>query len=225
MITRAEARVEAGDAKATHLDLLLEIEKRSLTDNTGRDKFLHLMAIPVIYAIWEGYFKMSVAVCFKRLYELNCRPRPIGRQFPTLWLQKESFVTSFLQNLVNSMNPGIDASKKISAGKFKALAGFSNDIARWLISPVPAPSDFVSLVMTHSNVNESVAKVNAEIIGLDLSRVDFGRINQLLNLRNDVSHGGLLKLPEAPEIERIVGYTRELIAQFDSAVQQWITQN
>lgn len=225
MITRAEAGVEARDAKETHLDLLIEIEKRSLTENQQRDKYLYLMAVPIVYAVWEGYFKMSIAVCFKRLYEVNCRPRPIGRAFPTLWLQKESFVASFLQNLVNAMSPGTDVSKKINVGKFKALAGFSNDIAKWLASPVPAPTDFVNLVMTHSNVNESVAKANADIIGLDLAGVDFGRINQLLNLRNDVSHGGLLQLPEAPEIERTINYTKELINQFDSAVQRWIKQN
>lgn len=222
-ITRAEARVEVRGSKDAHLHFLSEIQKRAIDDNVARDKYLNLMAVPIIYAVWEGYFKTTIGICFKRLHSPNQRPRAFSPQFSTLWLQKESFVASFLQKLLNSMNPGADAGKQ-SAGKFAALTHLSEQFSTWFANPMPVRS-FTDLVMTFSNVNEKVVRANATIINLDISAIDFGHLNQLLNLRNDLSHGGLVQLPETAEVTRLLNYTKALIGQFDVAVMAWLSRN
>lgn len=223
-INRTDARAELRGAKDAHLELLSEIRKRAIDDNPNRDKYLHLMAVPVVYAIWEGYFKAAMGVCFKRVHSPNQRPRVLDHRFSTLWLQKESFVSTFLQQLLNAMNPGASDDGKPKPGKFNALAQFSQSISSWLSNPMPVRS-FTDLVMTFSNVNERVVKVNADVIDLDISSVDFSHLNQLLSLRNDLSHGGLVQLPDNAVVVRLLAYTKTLIEEFDAAVVAWLTRN
>lgn len=223
-ITRTDARAELRGSRDSHLEILREIKKRAVDDNLHRDKYLHLMAIPVVYATWEGYFKTAMGVCFKRVHSPNQRPRVLDHKFSTLWLQKESFVSTFLQQLLNAMNPGAGDDGRPKAGKFNALAQFSQSISAWLASPMPVRS-FTDLVMTFSNVNERVVKANADVIALDISTIDFSHLNQLLSLRNDLAHGGLVQLPDSAVVVRMLDYTKTLIEEFDRAAIAWLGRN
>ncbi|WP_156403512.1 MAE_28990/MAE_18760 family HEPN-like nuclease [Achromobacter sp. Root170] len=223
-LTKAAARAELVDAKQRYTDMLAEFEGRCVVNNAAKDGFLYLMAIPVIYSAWEAYFKMTMSICLKRLHSQSRKANRCDASYVALWLQKEGFVTGFLQNLLNAMNPGTDISKKLNMGKFKALADFSRDMAIWHSKPVPAQR-FEDLVMTHSNINRAVVEANAEIIGLDLNSLNFGRLDELLSRRNDISHGGLVALPQEATVQALFGYVKNLISDFHCAVLRWLSCN
>lgn len=223
-LTKHAARTELTDAKQRYTMMLLEFEQRSVVNNKAKDGFLYLMAIPVIYSAWEAYFKMTMSICLKRMHNQSMKANRCNSSYVALWLQKESFVTGFLQNLLNAMNPGTDVSKKINMGKFKALAEFSKDLAQWHSKPVPVQK-FEDLVMTHSNINKAVVEANAEIIGLDINAISFGRLDELLSRRNDISHGGLVTPPPENAVQDLFIYVRNLITDFHSAALKWLSTN
>ena len=76
--------------------------------------------------------------------------------------------------------------------------------------------------MTHANVNKDVLKLNAAAIGLGVSGVKVGRLDELLGFRNNIAHGGLLTFPTEEYAEELVDYCEELIKSFDSVVTTWL---
>jgi hypothetical protein len=220
----SSAKLEAKQALNRHLKILDDINSRCIASNTANDGFLYLMSIPIIYAAWEGYFKIACSICLRR----HCRPGQKVSSYPdiyaALWLQKEGFLASFLQKLLNTMTLGTPPKKK-GAGKFDSLTEFTSSMKAWLGSPVDHLIDFDSLVMTHSNVNKSVAELNAKIIGLDVSNVSLGRLDSLLEQRNSIAHGGLITYPTKINVEETLDYARNVITEFHQAVVTWLEDN
>lgn len=217
----ASAKREAQQASERHIKILDDVKLRCITNNTLNDGFMYLMSVPIIYAAWEGYFKIACSICLRR----HCRPgQKISSYkdiYAALWLQKEGFLASFLQKLLNTMTLGNSIDKK-SAGKFDILTDFTHSMKIWLEGPIDHLIDFDSLVMTHSNVNKHVAEINAKIIGLDISNINFGRLDSLLAQRNNIAHGGLITYPTKVNIEELLGYTQNLINEFHAAVIAWL---
>ncbi|MEN2387958.1 MAE_28990/MAE_18760 family HEPN-like nuclease [Comamonas sp. A7-5] len=218
------ARQEVNIAHARHKSMLDSIRQHSLENNRDKDKFLYLMAIPIIYAAWEGYFRISCSICLKRECLVGKKVKNYKSNYAALWLQKEKFFDSFLQRLFNSMQLGKPA-KKISSGKFQAVSEFAANISNWLDRPVDHLYDFDDLVMTYSNVNKEVALLNSGIIGLQTDGVDFSRIDELLSRRNDIAHGGLLNFPHETNVVDLLAYTGRLIDTFHDSVIDWLSQN
>lgn len=220
----SSAKLEAKQALERHLKILDDIHSRCIVLNTGNDGFLYLMSIPIIYAAWEGYFKIACSICLRR----HCRPgqkvSSYTNIYAALWLQKEGFLASFLQKLLNTMTLGTPP-KKQGAGKFDVLTDFTGAMKTWLGSPVDHLIDFDALVMTHSNVNKSVAELNAKIIGLDISNVSLGRLDSLLEQRNSIAHGGLITYPTKISVEDTLDYSRRVITEFHEAVINWLNSN
>ena len=154
-IHRKEAKKEARQALERHKDILKNIEKHALTANEGKDDFLYLMAIPMIYAAWEGYFKITCAICLKRFCLRGQKYKSYPDSYATLWLQKEKFLNSFFDKLFSSVSFG-KKPKKLSAGRFASLASFSQNIKEWLETPIDHLTNFDELVMTYSTVNKEV---------------------------------------------------------------------
>ncbi len=217
----SSAKLEAKQALNRHLKILDDITDRCVTSNNNNDGFLYLMAIPIIYAAWEGYFKVTCSICLRR----HCRPGQKVSTYPdvyaALWLQKEGFLASFLQKLLNTMTLGKQP-KKQGSGKFDVLTTFTGEMKNWLGRPVDHLIDFDSLVMTHSNVNKAIAELNAKVIGLDVGNVPLGRLDNLLEQRNSIAHGGLISYPTRGNIEDTLEYTRELITKFHNSVVHWL---
>lgn len=217
----SSAKLEAKQALDRHLKILDDIDARCVVLNTDNDGFLYLMSIPIIYAAWEGYFKIACSICLRR----HCRPGQKVSSYPdiyaALWLQKEGFLASFLQKLLNTMTLGTPPRKQ-GGGKFDVLTDFTGAMKTWLGSPVDHLIDFDALVMTHSNVNKSVAELNAKIIGLDISNVRLGRLDSLLEQRNSIAHGGLITYPTKSNIEDTLVYARNVIQEFHGAVIEWL---
>lgn len=218
------AKAELTDALQRHLGMLSNINLHCIVNNREKNEFLYLMAVPVIYAAWEGYFRISCSICLRRICYREKKAKLYPEKYAALWLQKESFVDSFLQLLFNSMQIG-RPQKKLNAGKFNALAKFSTDTRNWLERPVNHLYNFDDLVMTYSNVNKEVALLNSEIIGFQVGEIDFSRLDELLNRRNEIAHGGIVDYPREQTINELLNYTRGLINGLNLAIIEWLQAN
>ncbi|WP_322881100.1 MAE_28990/MAE_18760 family HEPN-like nuclease [Pandoraea sputorum] len=215
------AKQETRSARNRHKAMLDNIRLHSITNNVEKQDFLFLMAVPVIYAAWEGYFRIACSICLRRQCHIGQKARKYGAKYSTLWLQKESFFDSFLQNLFNAMQLG-RAQKKLNAGKFTALSEFSHKLAGWLEQPINHLSNFDDLVMTYSNVNRDVVLLNCGVIGINVDNVDFSKLNELLNRRNDIAHGGIVDYPREATVNELLDYTAGLIDSFHASVETWL---
>lgn len=219
-----EARAESDAALLRHKEILDNIEKHAITNNPDKDEFLYLMSIPVIYAAWEGFFRISCSICLRRKFFKGKKVKRYDESYAALWLQKEGFLNSFLDRLFSSMNLG-KPPKNANAGRYHALASFTGSIMQWLETPADHLQNFDDLVMTHSNVNKDVALINCKIIGIDVSGLSFGRLNDLLGRRNEIAHGGLIDYPSEQVVIDLLSYTNGLLNDFNQAVNDWLCEN
>lgn len=222
-LQKRDATKEIHAALQRHLKLLEGLEKWCITENSTKEPFFYLLAIPILYSAWEGYFRLTCSICLRRLCHQGRRVRKFDYKYTTLWLQREGFVEAFLKNLFNSMTPG-RAIKKANAGRFNALATFSEKTSQWLDRPIKHTENFDDLVMTYSNVNPEVAKLNCDIIGIDVTTVDFSKLNEILERRNNIAHGGLINYPNEDTLISLINYARSLLTQFDSCVNLWVSK-
>lgn len=218
------ARQEIKAAHNRQQKVLADIRLHSIEKNNTKDAFLFLMAIPVIYAAWEGYFRLACSICLKRQCYVGRKAKVYDKKYAALWLQREGFFDSFLKKLVDSMQLG-RPTRRISSGKYTATVEFSGNMNEWFNKPISHLSNFDDLVMTYSNVNKDVATLNGEIIGLNLDNVDFSRLNELLNRRNDIAHGGLVDYPREDTVEGLLDYTSDLIDSFHQSVEAWLANS
>jgi hypothetical protein len=219
-----EAKSEAKEALRRHLDILDNIEKHTLTNNQEKDEFLYLMSIPIIYAAWEGYFRIACSICLRRTCHRGKKIKNYSNEYSTLWLQRESFVESFLTKLFNSMALGKQP-KKLNSGRYNALTDFTGNIKNWLEEPADHLKNFDDLVMTYSNINKEVTELNSKIIGFDISAINLGRLDDLLGRRNNIAHGGLIDYPKENTITELLEYTRQLLKDFHSSIDTWLATN
>lgn len=223
-LTLSAARQELAAAKIRHLALLDDVHRHCIVDNPDREGFKYLLAVPIIYAAWEGYFKISFTLCIKRKCQSTLKAKSYPGIYRTLWLQKQPFVQSYLDTLVGAMQPGRAVAPK-TGYQYKALATFSENFAQWLNAPVEHTSGFEDLVMTHSNVDQKVLGLNSEVIGLDLSGVPVGRLDSMVGRRNEISHGGLLTYPTEVEVTDLVNFCRNLITGIDTKISTWLVSS
>lgn len=223
-LAKRAALSELQGAIDRHLEIIQRTRHHCFTSNTTKDKFLYTMAIPMLYSAWEGYFRISVSICLRRLCMRNRNAGSYPKEYITLWLQRETFLSSFYKALLNSIDLNVNQ-KPINKARFNALTDFQASVRNWLNRPVNTSTNFDKLVMTYANVNGEIAQLNADVIGLDVSSVDFSPLNELLARRNDISHGGLINLIDESDANRIATYAENLLNQFGSATKIWLQAN
>ncbi|WP_046270893.1 MAE_28990/MAE_18760 family HEPN-like nuclease [Pseudomonas syringae] len=216
-----EARTEAQKALQRHLEILNNIKKHCVINNEEKDEFLYLMSIPVIYAAWEGFFRISCSICLRRKFHVERKLKSYEDAYATLWLQRESFVDSFFDKLFNSVSLG-KKPKKLNTGRYGALTIFTGKIKEWLEKPANHLTNFDELVMTYSNINKEVTELNSTIIGLDITNVKLGRLDDLVGQRNNIAHGGLIDYPKENTINDLIDYTENLLTEFHTSVTLWL---
>jgi len=223
VLQKKDAKAELESALERHLEMLSTTKEIAITRNKLGERFLYLMAIPIIYAAWEGFFRVSMAICLKRTCVKGRKANSYSKGYVGLWLQKQGFVESFVRNLLNAMNLGSPI--KAGPGRFLALSEFSRNHQDFLAAPFNHLEDFDKLVMTYSNVNGAVVELNCRCIGLDSSKIDLSRLNELLNRRNDIAHGGLLDYPRLETVAELIEYTTQLMKSFNAETISWIRTN
>lgn len=221
---RKEAQLEAKQSLQRHIDILRSIKMHAIDDNAAKNEFLYLMAIPMIYAAWEGFFKLTCSICLRRYCLRGKKYKSYPDKYSALWLQKESFVNSFFDKLLSSMSLG-KKQRKLSSGRFTSLSSFSGSMRDWFEKPINHLENFDELVMTYSNVNKEVTQFNAEIIGLNIEQVDLAKLDELLGRRNNIAHGGLIDYPRENTITELLAYTEKLLTEFHKSAEDWLSKN
>ena len=213
--------MELDSALVRHLEIINSARLYCVQKNETKEKFLYTMAIPMFYSAWEGYFRITVSVCLRRICLSESTVAKHASKYITLWLQREQFTSDFYQSLIKNVNLG-KGQKFLTKGRFDALTDFHQSFQGWLLKPLNKNIDFDKLVMTHSNVNPDVVQLNADIIGMDVSGVDFKPLHELLGRRNEIAHGGLLSLVSEDDCRRISDNTEKVMRDFYNAAVKWL---
>lgn len=196
---------------------------------------IRLMTVPILYSVWERSFSSWTAICLRVIQEHYLKASdcpPMARAF---WFRKADFFKSFVDTMRDVLELEREDSifeqssgfgKKITKGGFNLSSQLLEKMDHWHNSPLEARSGLSSLVITYSNVNESVVRTNAEAIGLDsltsFQELDLSMLGKLVGIRNGIGHGAILVPPGVLELEELMGYTKKLIQQYADVTIEWI---
>jgi hypothetical protein len=184
------------------------------------------MAVPIVYSAWEGNFRVVVSICLRRLHDSKLAAGKYDGKALALWFLKSPAYQSFRAKVLNFSDPFRDDTQREGKGLYEATSEFLSLVSPWLDSALQAPiGGHDKLVMTFSNVGPRVVKANAGAIDLDLAKVDLGRLNQLVQQRNEIGHGGLFTPPGEKELGELIGYTSGLIKSFNRAARSWLQKS
>lgn len=209
---------------------------------TNHAELIRLMAIPLIYACWEGFFKTATAKCLIVIRDQNHQAKNATAHQRAAWLKKASFFKSYVDMLRNLMELDAEAQaverhakqkNKVKKGQHALLASTLAELDNWHSNCLDKNIDPGSLILTFSNVNKDVVDLNASITGLDniasYKLIDFSQLEALVGKRNSIGHGGIsdgdiLSYPGQLETRGYLNYTRTLIHEYLTAVQDWLEE-
>jgi hypothetical protein len=158
------------------------------------------MAIPMIYAHWEGYVK-EVSQLY--LEHIESSVECCGKLHPALlgylW-------TPVLRPLTNGIN-------------FERRMAVVEHVLQSLASPV-AFSDAEKTIETKSNLNYSVLQTIASSLRLDIGTLEVwkGHLNALVHLRNNIAHGSPAKSLGYSDFDNHASSTLALMEGFEEIV-------
>ncbi len=195
----------------------------ALCPATPRPDAFRLMAIPMLYAVWERCFVLCHSIGLKLLRDLTTHTHALSPSQRALWLQKASFYESYRMKLQQTAR---SSKSKPGKGSFAPLCEFLEELEKWEQQPISQSQDVGELVMTFSNVNPEVVSVNAETLGIatdsKFQSLNLGRLNDLVGRRNDIGHGGLVTPPGERDFASLWKYTEELVTDYCDAFISWI---
>lgn len=202
---------------------------------TSDSEMLRLMATPMLYSVWERVFSLCTSICLRviqREYERAAECPASARAF---WLRKADFFKSFVSSVRDLMELEREDSafqqsggfkKKISKGAFNLSVEVLSKLDDWHNKPLDHKSGCEDLVITYSNVNDSVVTTNAEAIGLAelnaYKSLDLTKLGQLVGIRNGIGHGASLIPPGPRELGELIDYSEALVTQYVNVTSEWI---
>lgn len=207
---------------------------------TARAELIRLMAVPLIYSCWEGFFKTATAKCFIVVRDFNERAADASAQQRASWLKRAPFFMKYVELIRNMMELDADVQagerlakqkSKVKKGQHVLLATTLSELDNWHSSCLDKSIEPESLILTYSNVNRDVVDLNANIVGLDTvptySQIDFSQLDGLVGKRNSVGHGGIsdgdmLTYPGHLEVKGYVDYAQVLTNGYRIAVLDWL---
>ncbi|HGW8095127.1 TPA: HEPN domain-containing protein, partial [Escherichia coli] len=116
---------------------------------------------------------------------------------------------------------GAQIKKKVTKGAFKLTSEVIQHIDRFNKSTL-SDCDVSELVMTFSNVNEMVVKVNFDAIGLDYSLLDLSQLGEVVGLRNSLGHGEFKSSVNPRKFNSIIVYVENLIIDLNQCAITWL---
>lgn len=185
--------------------------------NTELSALIRLSSIGVFYSCWERMFRLSCGIGISYVMRNDMVNISECRIKRSLFISKESFCDSFF-DIVKGKN-------KVKGQLLSALEIFLIESNQYSAKSckLKSASDYVN---TFSNVDLSVLDLNAEYLGfMSLSsykKIRRGNLNELVGLRNDLSHGGSLKGPEDRKFLEILEFTLNLLEDFYNCIKEWI---
>lgn len=204
--------------------LLNRIKSFSPPDEKGQyhDTF-RLIATPMLYSAWERCFTLCHAIALRLIRDVTAKACDLSAPLRAVWLLKSPFYRRLVDNLRKEYATAIDK------GEFALLCEFLPKLDEWLINGLDRALDTDALVMTFSNVNPDVVKLNARAIGisdfLEFKELKLGRLHDLVGARNDIGHGGIIEPPANERFKSLLDFTEKLVRGYCCVFIKWIEVN
>lgn len=205
---------------------------------TAETEMLRLMAVPMLYSVWERAFSSWTAICLKVIQECNAAAKDCPPAARAYWLRKADFFRSFIDSMRDVLELDKEDSiaqqagnirRSTKKGTFNLSGQILLELDKWHAAPLKATQDHKDLVITYSNVNDAVVRTNAEAIGLSslpsFANLDLSDLSKLVGIRNGIGHGASLVPPGPREVSDLLSYTERLLQQYSEVAIDWITAN
>lgn len=212
------------------------VRVRTLVSEASSDpEMLRLMATPMLYSVWERVFSLCTSICLRVIQQEYERAAECPASARAFWLRKADFFKSFVSSVRDLMELEREDSafqqstgfkKKISKGAFNLSVEVLSKLDEWHKKPLDHKSGCEDLVITYSNVNDSVVATNAEAIGLAnldaYKTLDLSKLGLLVGIRNGIGHGASLNAPGPRELGELIDYSEALVSQYVNVTSEWI---
>jgi hypothetical protein len=225
-ISMADAVEEIRQVKSDCLDLLSKLRGLCPPGGDGvYPEMFRLMAVPMLYAAWERCFTLCHSIGLRRVRAIHRSYGALPTVQRALWLQQQGFYKSYLSR-VRSGDYSLGGSQRHSRGAFDALSQFLEELESWTGQEVESNTATQALVMTFSNINPDVVRMNLRPLGPTagwvFEGVDLERLHELVSRRNDIGHGGIVAPPGNREFTELWTYVETLIGSYCTAFAGWI---
>lgn len=207
--------------------MLQDIQALCPADSAGnRPDIFRLMAVPMIYSAWERAFRITTAVAIRFSVESVPTAGQLAPEQRALVLQKEPFFQSFMEKSKSSK--GVRGPRK---SEFEALSEFLAKFEKWAQSKTGTGIDPEEYVMTFSNVDHLVLRLHERVLGVGPTiektsgqPLDLAPLGELLNRRNDISHGGSIQPPGERNLNSLFIFTETLITSYCDSMRRLIAR-
>lgn len=186
-----------------------------------------LLATPMFYSIWERCFTTCHAVTLRLLKDQAQKASDLAPYQRTAWLLRTPFYQSFCNQLKQgNFSTESPKTKRIKKGQFAITAEFITSLQKWSNAPIDSGIDANEIVMTFSNINPDVVKLNAQAIGINsfegFKKLKLGRLHNLVDIRNSIGHGAFISPPSNDEFLQLWNFTECLVNDYCKTFISWI---
>lgn len=229
-----DIKIQLNKTKLESLEFLDSIKSINQFMISSRDEknegMFRIISVPMIYSSWEGFFTEVMSVCLNSLKLSDREAFKYSPEIRALWLQREPFFSRYIDMIKNIydtdshrsiLHSGQQLHKKIKKGTFKLTSEVIDNIDIFNKSTL-SDCDVSELVMTFSNVNEVVVKVNFDAIGLDYSLLDLSQLGEVVGLRNSLGHGEFKSNVNHRKFSSLVSYIEQLIKDLNECAISWL---
>lgn len=229
-----DLKIELNKTKSESLDFLSNIKQIndffSQGDDEQKEDMFRIISIPMIYSSWEGFFTETMSVCLNSLKLSDREAFKYSPEIRALWLQREPFFNKYIDMIKNIYDidshrsishAGPQFKKKVTKGTFKLTSEVINHIDGFNKSSL-SDCDVSELVMTFSNVNDAVVKINFDAIGLDYSNLDLSQLGEVVGLRNSLGHGEFKSKIPPRKFNSLIRYIESLINDLHTSAEHWL---
>lgn len=229
-----DLKLELNKTKTESLEFLDSIRQInnffSLNDETKKEEMFRIISIPMIYSSWEGFFTETMSVCLNSLKLSDREAFKYSPEIRALWLQREPFFNQYIDMIKNIYDidshrsithTGPQLKKKITKGTFKLTSRVIDQIDGFNNKAL-SDCDVSELVMTFSNVNETVVQINFDAIGLDYSNLDLSQLGEVVGLRNSLGHGEFKSKIPPRKFNSLIEYVEILINELNLSTIKWL---
>lgn len=189
---------------------------------------------PILYAIWERFFRLSVASVIKFIIDTELPIRKMNTEKQSAIMARSIFVSRFIDRVRNIPFPESPNSEtnpfkkaKTSRGLVSHIREFSTSFIQWKENNKEETAlEPEKLVMTFSNVDSNVVEFNGDFWGFSCSdlykSIDLSPLNAFVGRRNCISHGDSIAPIGICQFKEDLNYVTSLISSFSSSIKDWL---
>lgn len=176
---------------------------------------IRFMGIPILYSAWERFFRMGNAICIRALQNMSVANTGLfSPHVRALLLLRENKYKSFADKIKNGENTHNLLSNTLAL------------LDKWHSAPLNSKVEAYDLVITNSNIDPSVVKINAKALGLDqlknFKKLNLSRLSDLVGQRNGIGHGNSITPVGEKSFVELSDYTKTLIKYYSKLLTSWL---